>query len=127
VSGEFRGGVPPGQYRSRAVQFLAQAVDLARAGEIDHLHEGELPAAIRTIGEPDPAGLGEHLEPRAGRPRPDGEHVPEYGLPVRQVPLLVPAVEQHLLLARHRSGADAAVDGHRVLLVVQALMTRGIL
>ena len=81
---------------SSAVQFLAQAVQFARPGEIDHLHEAELPAAIGAVGEPDPAGLGEHLEPRAGRVRPDGEHVPEHGPPVRQVPLLVPAVEQDL-------------------------------
>jgi hypothetical protein len=63
-----------------------------------------------------------HLEVGAGRVRPDGEHVPEHGLPVRQVPLLAPAVEQHL---PHRSSTDTAVDGHRVLLVVQALMAGG--
>src|SRR6266700_5886386 len=85
----------------RSVQFPAQAVDLAWPGEIDHLDEGELPAAVRAVGEPDPASFRQHLEPRAGRVRPDGQHVPEYGLPVRQVPLLMPAVEQHLPGVNH--------------------------
>jgi hypothetical protein len=38
---------------------------------VDHLHRGEPAAAVRAIGEPDSLRLGVHLEPRAGRVRPE--------------------------------------------------------
>jgi len=83
----------------KKAQFLAQAIGFPGKGQVDHLGQGEPPAARRAVGQPHRLGLGEHLEPAARRVRRDGQDVPQHRGPVGQVALLVTAVETDLPLA----------------------------
>src|SRR5205807_9500436 len=77
----------------------------------DDLDQLEPPSARGAVGQAHRLCLGVHLEPRAGCPRADGEHVAHHVLAGCQVALLMPAVETDLPLIRHCQAPTPRLSG----------------